>query len=228
MDRVRQFVIVAVVVVLAGCTDGGSPVAPTPAPGGPLHSLKWAPAEAPRRFAVAPSGTGSGPGLEAAPPAPTPLSANQVSFWAYKSQDASVMVNYLAADSTWQPYVSLSVPAGALSKGPDGTSFADGDSVEITLTFDTTAIAFEAEPSGLQFSFWTPAVLKVWYGGTNPDFNGDGVVNFLDRYIENVLLGVYTRSTPDDPWISLPSIQSLLFQRFTVNLRHFCGYAVDW
>jgi len=171
---------------------------------------------------------GSSLGLEAAPPAPMPLSTNQVSFWAYESHDASVQVNYLAADATWQPYVSLSVPAGALSQRPDGTSFAAGDSIEITLTFDPAVMQFEAQPSGLQFSFWTPAVLQVWYGGTNPDLNGDGVVNHLDNYIENVLLGLYTRPTVDDPWISLPSLQSLLFKRFTANLRHFCGYAIDW
>lgn len=87
---------------------------------------------------------------------------------------------------------------------------------------------FEAEPSGLVFNPLVPATLQVWYGGTDPDFNGDGLVNFLDSYIEQFLLGLWTRPDPDDDWEPLSAVQSLLAKGFTANLLHFCGYAVEW
>ena len=212
MKTTRHLAFIGVITLLGACAEPSAPpAAPSVDRGRPLHSLLM-PDTTPPQFAAAPS----------------VLSANQVSFWAYKSQDASVQVDYLDADSTWQPYVSLSVPAGSLLRRPDGSFFAPGDSIEITLTFDTTLMVFEAEPSGLVFNPLVPATLNVWYGGTNPDFNGDGVVNFLDDQIENLLLGLATRQNPGDDWDVLSALQSLLAKRFTASLLHFCGYAVEW
>jgi hypothetical protein len=157
-----------------------------------------------------------------------PLSTNQVSFWAFQDSATSIEVSYLASDSTWKPYVNLAVPAGSLSERPDGSAFAAGDSILITLTLDTMVAEFDLQPDGLQFSSATPAVLKVYYGGLNPDFSGDGLVTWIDRLIEQLFLNLYTRPTPSDPWQFLPSVQSLVFKRFTAQLEHFCGYALDW
>ena len=228
MTITKHLTLIGAIALIGACTEPSAPPAAPSVDGSrPLHHLRWAPSAAPRQFAAVRPGGNVGL-VEAAPPAPSPLSANQVSFWAYTSQDASIQVNYLDADSTWQPYVSLSVLSGSLLRRPDGSFFAAGDSIEITLTFDTTEIVFEAEPSGLVFNPLVPATLKVWYGGTNPDFNLDGVVNWLDRLIENQLLGLSTRLDADDPWDLLSALQSLLAKQFTASLLHFCGYAVDW
>jgi hypothetical protein len=227
MKTTKHLTLIGAIALLGACTEPSAPPAAPSVDGSrQLHSLRWKPGATPRFAVTRPAGDIGA--VYAAPPAPSELSTNQVSFWAYMSQDASVQVDWLDADSTWQPYVSLSVPAGSLLQRPDGSFFAAGDSIEITLTFDTTEIVFEAEPSGLVFNPLVPATLQVWYGGTDPDFNGDGVLNWLDNYIENVLLGLYTRQDPDDDWSPLSAVQSLLAKRFTASLLHFCGYAVDW
>jgi len=225
MNTAKHIVLLGVLGLLAACTEPNAPAAGTPRA---WQALQWKAGPTPTQFAVDRPVRAASTTVDAAPPAPVPLSANQVSFWAYKDQDASVQVNYLDADSTWRPYVSLSVPSGALLQRPDGSFIAAGDSIEITLTFDTTQIVFEAEPSGLVFNPLVRPTLTVWYGGTDPDFNGDGVVNFLDAYIEQVLLGLYTRQDADDPWEPLSALQDLLAKQFTARLLHFCGYAVEW
>jgi hypothetical protein len=231
MNGKKHLVLAMFVGALAACSEPSAPPAAPPVlERGQLHTLRWAPGEAPRQFSVSsvePSATVNN-GLQAAPPAPTEISDSVVSFWAYTDHDASVQVNYLASDGSWKPYVKFSVPAGSLSKRPDGSDFAAVDSIEISMTLSTTEIEVDLQPNGLQFSFWNPASLKMFYGGTNPDFNGDGIVNFLDDYIEQFLLGMYTRPTPEDAWEPLSALQSLILKRFSANIRHFCGYAVSW
>jgi len=230
MNGKKHLVLAMLVGALAACSEPSAPPAAPPAlERGPLHTLHWAPGEAPRRFSVSSIGpVVSSDGPLAAPPAPQGISDSVVTFWAYTDRDASVQVNYLGSDGSWKPYVKFSVPAGSLSRRPDGSDFAAVDSIEITMTLSTTDIEVDLQPNGLQFSFWTPANLKMFYGGTNPDFNGDGLVNFLDDYIEQFLLGMYTRPTPEDPWDLLSALQNLNLKRFSANIRHFCDYAVSW
>lgn len=54
---------------------------------------------------------------------PTPDS-HEVSFWTYQDRDAWVLVRYQSPDGSWQPYVELLVPRGALFQHPDGSLFA--------------------------------------------------------------------------------------------------------
>ncbi|MBI4421734.1 MAG: hypothetical protein HY560_12990 [Gemmatimonadetes bacterium] len=177
-------------------------------------------------FAIRPAARG-GP-IDVAPVAPSPLSANQLSFWAYRDRDASVAVDYQASDGTWRPYVTLSVPRGALLHRPDGTLFASGDSVEITLSLDTTALALELEPTGLGFDPLVPAQLKIWYSAAGPDLDGDGSVNSVDAYIEEVLLGLWTREQLTDPWSALSAIKTASAKVLSADLAHFSGYEVAW
>lgn len=207
MSRRRVFLALGTIAWLSGCSDaagpGGMP-SPPAAANQALHSL------------------------QASPDAPQVLSANQLSFWAYTDQDASAEVFYLSSDSTWQPYVALAVPRGSLLRRPDGTLFAPGDSIQITITLDTAQILVDLEPTGLVFNPLVPAPFKIWYGGTDPDLNGDGAVDALDAYLEQFLMGLWVRRYPSDPWEPVDAIQSLLSKLFTADLRHFSEYAISW
>src|SRR5689334_22869967 len=127
MNGKKHLVLAILVGALAACSEPSAPPAAPPVlERGQLHTLRWAPGEAPRQFSVsraASSELSSMEGLPAAPPAPTEISDSVVTFWAYTDRDASVQVNYLAPDSSWKPYVKFSVPAGSLSRRPDGSDF---------------------------------------------------------------------------------------------------------
>ena len=122
----------------------------------------------------------------------------------------------------------LSIPKGSLLRRPDGTLFAKGDSIQITTSIDTTRLVVRFEPTGLVFDNLFPAQLKIWYSGANRDFDGNGVVDAADSYIEQALLGVRVQEYASDPWTTVSAIKTLSSKLFTANLRHFSGYAVSW
>ncbi|MBI4501862.1 MAG: hypothetical protein HY700_11950 [Gemmatimonadetes bacterium] len=190
--------------------------------GAPLHLVRWSGAGSPR-FAFVRSGSArpAAAGVAAA-------AATSSTFWAYTDKDASLTVNVLASDGTWQPFATITVPRGALLQRPDGSLFLGRDSIAITLTPDTASLAVELHPSGLVFNPLVPAQLSISYGEANPDFNRDGVLDSTDEYIKQVLLGVATRNGPLDPWSAIPSINDLVNQRVASDLYHFTGYAVSW
>lgn len=154
--------------------------------------------------------------------------AHEVSFWTYQDRDAWVLVRYQSPDGTWQPYVELVVPRGALFQYPDGSLFAPGDSVLVTMIMDSTQLRVDLEPTGLVFDALTPAQLTLWYTGANPDFDGNGLVDSLDAYIEQTLLGLWLRVAPEDPWEAILATHSVLDKLFTATLQHFSGYAVAY
>jgi hypothetical protein len=95
--------------------------------------------------------------------------------------------------------------------------------VLITVTVDDTRIAAHFEPSGLQFSRRSPAWLRMWYGGADWDFNGDGVIDELDQEIEQHRLRLWFQDEPGEPWYPLPARHSLRGKWFAAPLYHFSG-----
>jgi len=130
-------------------------------------------------------------------------------------------------DGTWQPYLRLTVPRDALDRRSDGSRFAPGDSVWITVAVDPAQLVVQLEPTGLIFTESSPAQLNVWYTGADPDLDGSGAVDASDDYVETALLGVWVQERADTPWSAVTAVQSLDHKRFTASLRHFSGYAVS-
>lgn len=196
-----------------------------------LPRLRWArqPGQLWRIVAPVPT-TASGDGAAIQPdliagPAP---SAPSVTFWAYTNSASAAEVDYLASDSTWQPYVTLSIPAGALLRKPNGWPFHPVDSIQVTVSVDSNAVLVRLDPTGLQFNPLAMPTLTLSYAGANPDFNGDGVVDSLDQAIEQTLLGVYVQEDPLDPWALVSSVHDVAHKSFVVILQHFSGYAVSY
>lgn len=230
MARARSFLLLGVAVWLAACAESsGPPVPQSPLirADGQLHHLRWQSTPAPREFAALGS-TVVRRSSQSGPAASTVLDTYELAFWAAHSRDQEIQISYRAADGAWQPYVRFKVPKGALLRRPDGTAFADGDSVLITLTVDPTTLVVRFEPTGLEFSPEAPAQLSVWYTGANPDFDASGAVDGTDSHIEQELLRVWVQQAAGAPWTLVTAAQSIPNKLFSANLAHFTDYTLSW
>jgi hypothetical protein len=230
MARARSFVLLGVAAWLAACAEStGPPViqGPLTRADGQVRHLRWQSTGSPRQFAALGSTV-----VRRAPQngaaASTVLDHYELAFWAANSRDQEIQINYQAADGSWLPYVWFKVPQGGLSRHPDGTPFADGDSVLITVAIDSTSLIVTFEPTGLEFNSEAPAQLSVWYTGADPDFDASGAVDGDDRYIEEELLGVWVQELATDPWALVSAVQSIPNKLFTGSLGHFSDYSIAW
>jgi len=154
-----------------------------------------------------------------------PLSLDQytVSFWAVRGESRSVRINYSSAiDTVTHPFLELTTTDPLFVPGVG--ELAQGDSVLITVTVDTSKIGIRLEPTGLQFG--TASELKIWYGGASGDLNGDGVADSTDAQIEQTMLGLWYREYSDESWTAVGATQSAEDKLFTYALPHFCEFAV--
>jgi len=166
--------------------------------------------------------------LQQAPGAP-PLETYQVSFWAYRGQASTVVVNYrrAAGDTVGQPFLRFDIPANGLRAAPGGVRLNWGDSVFITLTIDSLSFYVDFQPSGVEFSTGFPASLTLWYENANPDVNGDGVVDFTDQALLQQL-ALWCRPAGNSPWLKLSSSNDATLPSISTALYHFSDYAVSW
>jgi hypothetical protein len=193
--------------------------------GSPAHPVLWTRQVA---FRATAPGHQEASLTAAATATPPILSSYEVSFWAHGDRDQSIEIDYRTSGGSWQPYIIFTVPSGALLNRPDGTPIAPQDSIRITASIDTLQLQVRLEPSGLTFSNTTPALLQVWYSGANRDYDGNGVVDENDSYIESQLLGLWLQEGPAAPWVAIPSLNTTSGRFVIADIRHFSGYAVSW
>lgn len=192
-----------------------------------LHPLHWDRSTSPRAFGVV--ATPARPQKAAAASSGIQvLDHYQVAFWARADRPQAVEIHYRAADGSWLPYLSFSVPEGSLARWPDGRAVIPGDSVLITVSIDTTTLVVGFEPTGLGFSSDRPAQLSIWYTGADPDYDANGVVDGTDGYIEDSLLGLWVQERSTDPWLNVAAVHTKAQKQFVANLLHFSGYALSW
>ena len=133
---VRRFVLAfALVLGTAHCADHPAAVQssfdPTP------HFLRWRGRSAPQFKTTA---------FSASRAAPLSLDQYTVSFWAVRGQERSARFNYRdALGETSHPFLILTITDPVAL--PDST-FAQGDSVLVTVTIDTTKVGVTLEPAG--------------------------------------------------------------------------------
>lgn len=212
---------------LLGCAEGTGPTVDVPAT---PHFAKWNAANGSPQFtAVGQSPFGEldifDPPFRAVSIDPT-LDRYAVSFWGVRGQEREVYIKYLAPNGTWQTYIEFEVTAPI--KRPDGSTIAVGDSILITISVDPVDFVVQLEPSGIHFDPNRPTELEFHYEGADPDFNGDGVVDDEDEYIERELLGVWYQEGVINPWGVIDSDHDLEDKEFELELEQFSGYAVSW
>ena len=186
MRHTRWFRLFSTVLVAAACESVGTPVDPivNPPTGTPETSLQFLR-----------SATG------------TSLSKDSVSFWAVKGQDREVAMYYRPNPGRTDSvrFLRFRVRNESLLKRPDGTAFANGDSVRITIRIkDFSKLVTEFAPSGLTFSDLRPAELRLDFRNCDQDFNRDGAVNATDTSLIPTF-AIWKQEAVGQPWFKLTS-----------------------
>ena len=163
-------------------------------------------------------------------PAAPPLDSTTVRFWAHVDSATGVDLEYDdGAGVCGDDFLEFGVPAGSLYRKPDGTLFAPGDSVLITITVvDAELFQFEFEPAGLRFNPSLPAQLEIEYCNADPDFDDDGDVDDDDAAIERTQLGLWRQGAPGEPWVKLDADVDIEFDEIEADILGFSKYAVAW
>lgn len=167
--------------------------------------------------------------LTVLPTAPA-LATTSVSFYAVKGMNAGADIWYRArlgqTDST--KMLEFRMGGESLDRRPDGTPFAMGDSILITITVLSPAnLIVDFQPSGLKFSAQDPARLKIFFGECGDDLDRDGQVTSSDDVIEGQL-ALWRQETPTAPWFKMSSLVVKENKEVDALLSGFTGYAVAY
>jgi hypothetical protein len=151
---------------------------------------------------------------QAAAPA---LATMDTSFWAVKGRDSELEIRYQGqgGPGTGKEFLEFVVEEQTLLRRPDGTTFADGDSIEIRVTVDPLLFLVEFEPSGLEFNPNEPAKLELDYDEAEDDF----LVRESD-------IDFWLQEQSNEPWARLASIQVEELDEIEVLLTGFTRYAL--
>ena len=167
--------------------------------------------------------------LTNAPNAP-PMATGSVSFWAVKGRETIASLWYHSAtsgrDST--ELVRFRLDRRSLWLRPDGTPFAEGDSVLITMSVaDSSRLIVEFQPSGLRFDPKKPARLWFKWSECDPDVNHDGVVDGTDQYLL-ATSQIWRQEAPGLPWESMITSVSESAEMAEAKIDGFTRYAVAY
>jgi hypothetical protein len=226
MSTRRTLICLAALLIAWACHEG---TAPSSFDGAEPHFLKWSGDAAPRFTATgglegsATTRTGQEPTELAL--STIALDAYRASVWAVRGKERRLQLDYVSPNGT-SPFLLLEIEGPTMR--PDGSTIAWGDSVLVTAIVDPENIRVSLEPTGLQFSSYHPAELKMWWTGANGDLNGDGLVDGQDAEIETQWLGLWFQEGTGSPWTQIPAEKSVSEKRLKAYLKHFSGYAVSW
>lgn len=161
-------------------------------------------------------------------PATPPLETFQASFWAVKGDDRELEIRYLPEEpgEEGEEFLEFRVPAEGLLRRPDGTLFADGDSIRITVTVSQDGrFLFDFQPSGLQFDRDHPARLDVTYRRVDDDLDGDGDVDDDDDDLES-RLRVWKQESASEPWFPVGTLHIEDFDEIEGEITSFTGFCI--
>jgi len=215
----RSFVLAALAIAVAGCTDQPTAVRPAEP-----ELLDWA--AAPLFSADGNSATVSetGPGtIYLGPRDNVNLEQTRVSFWAVRGQSRSVQINYKTGrHEEPRPFLLLTTTDPRFVPGIG--ELAMGDSVRITIKVNEKKLLVSLEPTGLQFG--EPGQLTMWYEGADDEADTDGPSNAGSEPIDDTNLALFYREDHKHPWTRLAARQSIAERSFTYGIPHFSDYAV--
>ena len=163
-------------------------------------------------------------------PTAPPLVTQRDSFYARVGEDRELRMFFrprpLENDST--EFLRFRVDAGALSRRPDGSSFAVNDSILITITItDLSRLILDFQPSGLRFNTQRPAQLKIRYENADHDFDEDGDEDESDLRLEGTF-NIWRRENATQPWFPLGSIRHLEIDEVEADIFGFTNHALAY
>lgn len=161
---------------------------------------------------------------EDAPPFPVVTK----SFVAVKGQDREVRLYHAPVGDDSTEFLRFRVRDDALFARPDGSRFANGESVTITVTVvDLANLIVDFQPAGLRFNPSEPAELKFKFSEADDDLDDDGDVDGSDESIEQVL-AIWRRESPAEPWVQLSSVVEVELDEIEADITGFTNYAIAY
>jgi hypothetical protein len=157
-----------------------------------------------------------------------PLVTDSAGFWAVAGEDREVRID-IAPD---QDYLKFRVRDDALLRYPDGTLFAPGDSVFITVkVINPDSLYFQFTPSGLTFRSDEPAELSLDYDHAGftieGDYDNDGDSDSDDEDLETEF-GVWQQENAGDPFVRLQGLIEVEVDEINVDILSFTRYALAY
>ena len=163
-------------------------------------------------------------------PGSVPIFNSPDSFYAVKGEDRELRIDFQdpVTGGAGEEFLRLRVRPGSLLSRPDGTPFATGDSVLITVrVVDATQILFEMEPSGLSFDPAEPAELKIHYNHADHDFNDDGTIDVIDAALKSKL-AIWKQENSTGPFVRLGSVNIEESEEINADILGFTRYAIAY
>jgi hypothetical protein len=156
--------------------------------------------------------------LRLLPTAP-PLLADSTTFTACKGQGAVGQLFFNdGSGGEGEEFARLTLDGASLASKPDGTPFAQGECVQITMAVDDpTQVLVRLEPSGLRFDPSHPAQLKLEYG------EAEGVDSTVEAKI-----AIWRQETAGAPFVEVGSAVVKDLQEVEANLLGFSRYALAY
>jgi hypothetical protein len=160
------------------------------------------------------------------------LSADSVSFWAVRGKDREVSMYYRpkAGKTDSVRFLSFKVSDRALLRKPDGTLFAFGDSIRITIRVrDLSRIITEYSPSGLVFNPAEPAELRLDFEEADDDYDRDGNVSRADSLLVPTF-AIWKQEFAGQPWFRLSSRVEISddLQEIEAQILSFTNHAIAY
>ena len=150
------------------------------------------------------------------------LQSTVVSFYAVKGQDREIRVRF----KNGEDFLRFRVFANSLLLRPDGSTIANGDSVQITITItDPTKLQADFQPAGLKFSSSNPARLQFEFGEADKDLNDDGVVNATDASLIPQI-STWRQEVAGGEWMKVSSTVEIEINEVQADILGFTGYAL--
>ncbi len=139
------------------------------------------------------------------------------SFWAVRGEDRELEIRFQGqgGPGTGKKFLEFEVEEETLLRRPDGTAFAEGDSIEIFVTIDPELFLGNFEPSGLEFNPAEPARLELTYE--------EAEAEFLEREGE---FDLWRQEAPGQDWVLVGTVQLEDFDEIEANLLSFTRYAL--
>jgi hypothetical protein len=156
--------------------------------------------------------------LRLLPTAP-PLLATSTTFTACKGQGAEGRLVFNdGTGGEGEEFARLTLDGASLLARPDGTPFAAGDCVDITLALDDpTQVLVRLEPSGLRFDPAHPAKLKLDYG------EAEGVDSTVEAQIS-----IWRQETAGAAFVRIGSAVVESLKEVDADLLGFSRYALAY
>lgn len=154
------------------------------------------------------------------------LAATQVQFWARYDRDREVRLSFRprAGSSDSTEFLRFKVPSRSLLRDAAGRTFANQDSVLITITVpDPTKFLVEFAPAGLRFRADRPAELDFSLEERDDDLDGDGDDDDDDD-LKKVEL--WRQETPTSLWERVQSLLVESLEKIEADILGFTGYAI--